>query len=202
MEKIIDYVENEIVQKIDTEIHTDWRLGFLAAYNYQRILLSNQKPLHEIQKIDPWTLQNFVEALYERLMESSHIELTDVDELMEDFVASWLKPKHLSPLEDAFKRAKKELDYQNRDSIKARSEADDALIKRICEIMSKENEAFFIPTRKLGGLLNKNRNYIAGKLRKLVNENFLIMVKKGSQYNSPHFKMNQKKDDAEGISNF
>lgn len=190
-EKQRDYILERIESIQDGGIgQTDWKLGFSTAYLIQRYLMSQGRPIDEVKSMDPWMYETEIEALYDDYCEKCLIDTLEMDELMESFVDCWSKTEHTDPLEKAWTQAIHELKDQDRSSLKARSAADDKLLKRVCELMSAETDIFYLPTRKLGDLMKKNRNYTAIKLQKLIKEGFLTEVQKGNQRQSPRYKLN------------
>ena len=189
METIIEKIENKLGG--DYIGNTDWRLGFLAAFYFQQWLMEQENfQMDQLKSIDPWHYESTAQQIYEMLDERSLVAEIDVDDFIEAFVECWNKVKQADPLAAAFGRAKSELKGLDQSTAKARSEAVDAVIRRTCEIISKETKIFYIPTRKLGKLIGKSRNYAALKLGKLCDEGFLIEVEKGTSYKSPRFKIN------------
>lgn len=190
-----DFIINKIGATQEFDYQNDWKFGFIIALNCQKFFLKSGQSIEEIKGCDPWQFESDIELIYHYFSEYMEKEFDDV---MEDFVANWIKIEHQDPLLKAFNIANSELQNLDISTAKAKSKKNDKLVKRICEIMSTENSEFFIPTRNLGSLLNKSRQYAAIKLQKLIEEKFIIIVKKGNRGNSPHYQINPGKNDTSG----
>jgi len=184
-------IANEIAIRVGDEANVDWKLGFLTAFYYQKEMVVQGHTIEQIKTIDPWSLEKTALEVYRFLSEEHHlIQGIDEDEFVTAFAESWEKVKSPDPLLSAFGEANNQFSDIDRSTIKARSIADDLILKRICELIAKEADDFFLPTRKLGNLFGKSRNYAALKIKKLIDEGFLVQHQKGHEYRSPRFRIN------------
>jgi hypothetical protein len=195
-EELYDFIVNKLDTTNEFDYQNDWKFGFIIALNCQKFFLNSGNSIEKIKDYDPWQFEEDIELIYDHFSEYMEKEFDDV---MEDFVANWIKIEHKDPLYKAFNIANSELKTWDTSSAKAKSKKNDKLVKRICEIMAEEINIFFIPTRTLGSLLGKSRQYAAIKLKKLVDENYIIEVNKGNRRNSPHYKIKPEQIDSNDV---